>query len=299
MESIVKSAWDRLQVYSPVHFIRGKHQDACFHYWIEQPILQALQQEEHVFTVADSGLIYDYLAWDSEFFGFPCYRIRLFWGNQAEQALRLFLQQLPSAPQRHLYMLIPSEDIFSLRIAQHIGMQLCETRLNYWQNIEQFNVSERFPVRHANEQDSQLLGEVARKMVNAYDRFHADAALSFKADDMLQTYAEQSVHGLADTVLVPDLAAPNNRAFLTARHGKKDWEPSEAAISKMVLSAVDSDTNKGWYRKLISEMSLHLQEQGAQFVYMNTQSANKAVLHVWEQTGYRFGSADYLFSMIF
>ena len=91
-------------------------------------------------------------------------------------------------------------------------------------------------------------------MRNKYDRFHAESKFNLiKSDEFLATYIEESIKGLADFVIVPNEKNVNPDAFLTANYLKKDWEIIGENISKMVLSAVSSETCKGWYIKLISE----------------------------------------------
>jgi dTDP-4-amino-4,6-dideoxy-D-galactose acyltransferase len=141
---------------------------------------------------------------------------------------------------------------------------------------------------------------VAREMRNSFDRFHADPVFGqSKADEFLATYIEQSVKGFADIVLVPDEPGVPPDSFLTARYLKDEWEETGYRISKMVLSAVSSATNKGWYSKLIGAMTRHLQEEGAQYIHMNTQATNGAVIHTWESLGYRFGYATHVLSFAY
>ena len=138
---------------------------------------------------------------------------------------------------------------------------------------------------------------VAKEMKNEYDRFHADDVFSpKKADDFLATYIQQSLKGFADLVLTSNETGLPSDSFLTANYLKHEWEKTHVPVSKMVLSAVSSQTNKGWYKKLISEMTYHLIEQGAQYIFMNTQSTNRAVYHTWEQLGYKLGGVTHVFS---
>ncbi|MFT4733094.1 MAG: dTDP-4-amino-4,6-dideoxy-D-galactose acyltransferase [Sediminicola sp.] len=72
------------------------------------------------------------------------------------------------------------------------------------------------------------------------------------------------------------------------------WKFLNYKVSKMVLSAVSAETNKGWYVKLISEMTYLLKDLGVQAVHMNTQSTNRAVLNVWNKLGYRIGRTTHV-----
>jgi dTDP-4-amino-4,6-dideoxy-D-galactose acyltransferase len=134
-------------------------------------------------------------------------------------------------------------------------------------------------------------------MVNPYDRFHAD--ISFQKDDadrFLGVFAEESIKGFADYVMVPNEENVPSDSFLTAKYYKNWWKPIGIKVSKMVLSAVSSSTNKGWYVKLISEMAYHLKEQGADFALMHPASTNKAVIHSYEKLGCKLGKVSHILS---
>jgi dTDP-4-amino-4,6-dideoxy-D-galactose acyltransferase len=64
----------------------------------------------------------------------------------------------------------------------------------------------------------------------------------------------------------------------------------------MVLSAVSSTTNKGWYIKLISEMAYHLKSIGADYAVMHPASTNKAVIHTYEKLGCKLGKTSHILS---
>jgi dTDP-4-amino-4,6-dideoxy-D-galactose acyltransferase len=135
-------------------------------------------------------------------------------------------------------------------------------------------------------------------MRNDFDRFHSDIMFSTEvADNYLSTYVENSINGFADLVIVPNEQGVATDSFLTANYLKEKWDSIGHPISKMVLSAVSSKTNKGWYLKLISEMTYLLKENGAETIYMNTQSTNIPVLYTWEKLGYHIGRTTHLLSM--
>lgn len=134
-------------------------------------------------------------------------------------------------------------------------------------------------------------------MRNPFDRFHSDWTYSTSiADKYLETYIENAINGFSDIILVPDGEKTEPDSFLTADLYQNDWDKLNYKISKMVLSAVSSETNKGWYVKLISEMTYKLMEYGVESIFMNTQSTNFAVLSTWEKLGYKIGRATHLLS---
>ena len=145
--------------------------------------------------------------------------------------------------------------------------------------------------------DIDNLKKVAAKMRNIFDRFHSD--LSFeetKADAYLSTYIENSINGFVDIVIVPNEIGLPSDSFITANIYSQVWGKIDYQISKMILSAISSETNKGWYIKLITEMTYRLKKAGAKSIFMNTQSTNIAVLVTWEKLGYKLVRATHILS---
>jgi dTDP-4-amino-4,6-dideoxy-D-galactose acyltransferase len=193
---------------------------------------------------------------------------------------------------------VPSEDRDIIQILNNCKFRTLETRLHYCNNnLSEFNY-QRYNVRDAVLKDIPNLKRVASFMRNEYDRFHSDWSFeNSKADEYLETYIENSINGFTDIVLVPDDLELNSDSFLTANFCKMDWPEIDYQISKMVLSAVSSETNRGWYIRLISEMTYRLINEGAQSIYMNTQSTNFAVIHTWEKLGYKLGRVTHVISL--
>jgi len=242
------------------------------------------------------------LPWDTAYFGLNTHNIQavqyppLVLGELA-QACRALVQHLADIGSEYCFLEIPAEDILLIQALGIAGFKLVETRLTYYQKLVDFAHPERYAVRHATEADTADLQHVARTMRNNYDRFHADPVFApEKADEFLATYVEQSIRGFADVVLVPDCPGEAPGAFLTARYLRDLWPVLGLPVAKMVLSAVSGQTRQGWYKKLISEMSYHLREQGAAYAFMNTQATNRAVFHTWESLGYRLGSTTHVLS---
>jgi dTDP-4-amino-4,6-dideoxy-D-galactose acyltransferase len=168
--------------------------------------------------------------------------------------------------------------------------------MTYYLDLKKYN-NVRYNVREAKIEDIPNLKKVSSKMVNPYDRFHADIFYNKKAaDEFLGVFAEESVKGFADFVLVPDEEGLPSDSFLTVRYNKEWWGKINIKVSKMVLSAVSSTTNKGWYIKLISEMALHLKALGVDFVMMHPASTNKAVIHSYEKLGCKLGKVTHILS---
>jgi dTDP-4-amino-4,6-dideoxy-D-galactose acyltransferase len=193
---------------------------------------------------------------------------------------------------------VPSEDKDVIQLLNNYKFRTIETRLHYYNNnLNNFRY-QRFNVRDANNDDIRNLKKVASFMRNDYDRFHSDWSFDKnQADKYLETYIENSIKDFADVILVPNELNLNADSFLTANICKSFWEDIDYKISKMVLSAVSSETNRGWYVKLVSEMTYRLIDEGACCIFMNTQSTNIAVLSTWEKLGYKIGRVTHLLSL--
>ncbi len=302
MDKLLDARADKLLFYSPYNFIRDISVDKQLNLLVYPSLKDenaltyevTLNNHNHVF-------VYEHLSWDSNYFNLNTYKLKgvLFSHNNIDQlteAIKQFKnEKLPIGA--YVFLEIPSEDILLLQALGRAGFQLVETRLTYFRgNLNDFN-EPRYPVRKATISDVDNLKLVARQMRNDYDRFHADPIFNQEiADDFLSTYIEQSLKGFADIVLTSNEDQIPSDSFLTAKYLKSDWELLGTKVSKMVLSAVSNKTNKGWYKKLISEMTYHLREQGAEYIFLNTQSTNRAVFYTWEKLGYRLGATTHILS---
>lgn len=246
-------------------------------------------------------LLYQNMAWDTEFFGFPCVRLhRCITPDHAAteidyaRAIRSWLATLPVGT--YVMAEFPSEDITMLQAATRAGMRLVETRLTYWMNAEGLAAfaGPRAPVRIAAADDADQLYRISASTINAYDRFHADSVfLPDQANAMLGKFASESAKGFADIVLVPNQSDGPNNAFLTAKYLHFPIDGKDLFVAKNVLSA-SAPSNKGWYEKLISEMNYIHKAKSVEFTFMNTQSTNRAVLRVWEKLGFSYGCCTHV-----
>lgn len=253
-----------------------------------------IKGEEYVF-------VFKKLQWDTEYFKIPTYRLFNILGkNNAylKEAVTVFRKNtLPTGA--YCFAEIPSEDIEVIQALGENCFKLIETRLTYYNNQLQNHNHQRYSVKNAGKNDITNLKLVASKMRNNYDRFHADKIFDVQLADMfLTTYIENSILGYADYVMIPNEKDIPSDSFLTAKYLKEEWNEINCKISKMVLSAVSSETNKGWYIKLISEMTYYLRDRiGSECVFMNTQSTNRAVFNTWEKLGYKLGCTTHVLSI--
>jgi dTDP-4-amino-4,6-dideoxy-D-galactose acyltransferase len=285
--------------YAPYNFLTNSSDSV--NEWYEE-LVRAVDTEELLLFGTDNGveIYYRYLKWDSEFFNVPTYRIDYTYipdsvKNSKESFDSIFTHLKLLHPEFYLFAEVPSEDIQSLTSMTAAGYSLIESRLTYFNDqIQKFEAGRRYATRQANVDDIDALNEVAAGAVNIYDRFHADDFFtSEEADKFLAKYTENSVHGFADEVMVPADGPAN--AFLTANYLESSRCMENKKLAKMVLSAVSLE-RRGWYVKLISEMTIKFKEKGVDLAFMTTQSTNRAVLKVWASFGYRFGKSSHILS---
>ncbi|MGI4870799.1 MAG: hypothetical protein ACRYFX_06425 [Janthinobacterium lividum] len=301
MEELLAHRKAALVFYSPFNFIREISEET------QLEVVRAARITDKPFfsrpgSDGECRFYFDRLAWDSDYFNLATYKLQVVLYtttslNYLTQACQAFVAHLAEIGSQYCFLEIPAEDIFLIQALGITGFKLVETRLTYFQKLDNYHYPERFPVREATEADAESLREVARTMTNYFDRFHADPVFSRQsADEFLATYVDQSMRGFTDVVLVPDYAGEEPGAFLTANYFRDQWPALGVPVSKMVLSAVSSQARKGWYKKLISEMSYYLRDHGAAYAYMNTQATNRAVFHTWESLGYKLGGTTHILS---
>jgi dTDP-4-amino-4,6-dideoxy-D-galactose acyltransferase len=277
-----------------------------FEFSISSPILDGITKEtikQFRFGKDESIIIlYKYLDWDSNYFGVKTINIQYILYTKAcgyllVDALNKFLEKMKEQGIQYCFSEIPSEDIEVIQSLGSARFKLIETRMIYSLDLNKHDY-QRCEVRKAEISDIDNLKRVARQMRNPFDRFHADPIFSEKqADEFLATYIEESVKGLADIVLVPNSAGVKPNAFLTGKYLKEYWEQVGLKASKMVLSAVSSDTCKGWYIKLISELAYNFKEEGADYAFLHPAATNRAVIFTYEKLGCRLGQTSHIFSI--
>ena len=305
LDTFISAQRELLPFYSPYHFVRSISSEIHLQS-ILLPEIHKLEQTSYRVTIEGEEhlFLFEYLPWDSSYFALETIKLRMVLYTHRQEsilteAIRAFIR-FASASYTYCFAEIPSEDILLIQCLGMAQFKLVETRLTYFNDQVASFHAPRYEVRRATASDATNLMRVAREMRNDYDRFHADAIFDEHiADEFLATYIEQSLNGFADVVLTPAEPHTPSDSFLTARFLKKDWTVLGIPVSKMVLSAVSAQTNKGWYKKLISEMTYLLKDEGATTIFMNTQSTNRAVIHTWENLGYHFGCATHIFSYNF
>lgn len=299
ISDLIQTRKDILYHYSQYSFYPKADKEKIFKHTISNNIIK-LQDEKDVqfITIEISGkehvFVVKFLKWDTDYFNVKTFKLLYVLYNHLDYvtlklATQKFVKEFFVEKGNYCFSEIPSEDIITIQALNESGFKLVENRLTYYLDLKNYNY-ERFAVRSASYDDIPNLKRVARIMRNEYDRFHAETIFDFqKADEFLATFIEESIKGFSDYVIVPNEINTDPDAFLTANYLKEEWDLIGEKISKMVLSAVSSETCKGWYIKLISEMAYHLKENGANFAFMHPATTNKAVIHSYEKLGCKYG----------
>ena len=288
--------------YPPLDFIRHLDQSAHRRDELEQYLDVGGTERDLGVIEAGYYVAAECLAWDSKFFGYEVARVNGIFQLDADakapsHALKQMLDRARDLSVRYLMAQVDARDLGSMRALTTLGFQLIETRVNYHRSLLDFTPQERYPTRLATEDDADALAHTAATRINPYDRFHADPfILPEQAYRMMRKWVENSVlHGFADATVVPDVAHPS--AFCTAKLHRALWTTWKVKLSQPVFSAVSADF-KGWYRKIVSEVSLYLRDEGAEHAYMTTQVTNNAVIRSWEHLGYRFGKCTHVLRIL-
>lgn len=303
LKSYFEANKSTIKFYSPYNFNKNINEEKLLSHQYKLINDLVLGNNYTIVTIKNEEYLFIYkkLQWDTDYFKIPTYRlfnILYKQNNYLKESVKDFIQNiLPT--KSYCFIEIPSEDIQLIQSLGENYFKLIETRLTYYNNQLQNHNYQRYSVKNAGKNDISNLKSVAANMRNNFDRFHADKIFDIKLADMfLSTYIENSIQGYADYVMTPNEVDTPADSFLTAKYLIEDWEQLNCKISKMVLSAVSSETNKGWYIKLISEMTYHLRDQiGSECIFMNTQSTNRAVFNTWEKLNYKLGCTTHVFSI--
>lgn len=295
----------RAYFYSPLSFLH-QHQ-AVLAEQVLTDLNQAIENGD-IQTIHhnDTRLLIKHLAWDSNYFACPTYRIEFTdWDTTLTHpienltvTIRQFLINLSARhAQYYLFAEIPSEDLITLQTLGNAGFKLIETRLTYFRDdLDKFSWERRSAVRKATIADIPNLRQVAMQARNLYDRFHADPFFSQSiADEFLATFIENSIQGFADIVLVPDETENLPDAFFTGKILQFNNQ-LKLDIGKIILVAV-GEKRRGWHIQLMTEMNYWFQERGIKLVYMTTQSTNKAVIRNCEKLGYKYGRSTHILAI--
>lgn len=298
MKNFMLKMQTRLLYYSPYRFIKELSNEYLVNNTVIEPLLSELTNKDtQIIEINVDNFVHYFIlkkmVWDSDYFGFENYKIInvLFDHNNIAtliKATSIFKRDYCNVPQAYYFFDIPSEDTFLQQAFTGNGFRLIETRLNYYiNNLKEYIPKERFSTRLAGENDAQHLRNIAMKMQNRFDRVHADEQISnIIADKYIGQFAFNSVKGFADFVLVPDVKGNIPFGFLAFN---KPLDIGELKVSKLVLTAIDNSTEKGWLYKLVSETIYKLREHDTDYLTTITQSSNTPAFKTWEKFGFKLG----------
>lgn len=299
--ALVQARAEMLGWYSPYHFLRvlpAATQQVLFGTGRASRFGTAEQAEVLPMAAGSGQWLLQQLSWDSAWFGTPVYKVftGIFSpGADVLRAAATLRAELAARGAFYAFSVVPAEDTVMLQALSGAGWRLMETRLTYYRSqLDTFDYA-RYPVRPANGAEAPILGAVAARARNAYDRFHADPWFGqARADAYLARYAENAVaNGLADTVLVPDLPGQLPDAFLAISDLAADARALGVGLSRVLLTAV-GPANRGWHVKLLAETVHRAQAAGHEAVLMTTQATNHAVFRSCEKLGFRLGSTSHV-----
>lgn len=249
-----------------------------------------------MFTQNNITIYYDKLKWDSDFFGFNSIAIKFvdYPLSTVSKNLIAVLQNFISTFEiaTHVYMDIPLRDAKLIQILSLSGFLKVETRLNYIFFYGNCHIEPKYKFKVADQTMADTIGNIAKKNVNNFDRFHADPAYyPKKGNDFLYKYAyECAIGNLADETLVPSEEPLDS--FMSLKY----LAVEKKKIASIILTAV-GEKNKGWHYKLLNESLCEaLFTQDADFVIMRTQAANQAVITNSEYLGFNLYQITEIYS---
>ena len=290
---------------SPVHFLRHlplQPQQQQYGTGAAQRFGQ--QAGEEVLPMAGNLVgqwLVQHLAWDSDYFSTPTYRLAtgLFAGNadaaalgRAAAHLRAELAQRGSF---YAFSVVPAEDTALLQALTAGGWRLIETRLNFYCPVAEARLPAASAVRLAQPAEATHVGQISAAARNVYDRFHADPWFgNDRADAFLARYAEAAVAGTyADAVLVPAEPGLPVDSFLAIGDTASVAGLPDSGFSRVLLTAV-GPANRGWHLKLVAETVRRAKDLALPYVLMTTQATNGAVFRTCEKLGFRLGSTTHV-----
>ena len=291
---------DRTSFYHPYNFLLTPSQsERLFLFELEA----AKASGKAIYINDDSGnsLTYELLAWDSEFFGRPIYKIHFLslTPNSSITHIEALLDKLCSSLHKpnvgfYFFIEVASEDLEVLETVSRRGWKLIETRLTYFNtDISVIGSTIQDQVRLATHDDIDELRNTAIVAKNHFDRFHSDSYFSDdEIDRFMGIFIENSVKGREDYVVVPKTGLAN--AFFA---GSKVQIDEHIAVGRMTLSAVSTD-RKGWHLNVTQGLCHYFIQDQIKTAVMTTQSTNRAVLTNLMKLNFRFGRSVHVFSRV-
>jgi hypothetical protein len=291
---------DRTSFYHPYNFLLSPSQSERL-YLAEIEIARTSGKANYLKDDSGNSLTYELLAWDSEFFGRPIYKVHFLSlapnssTTHIEALLdKLFLSLHKPNWEIYFFVEVASEDLEVLETVSRRGWKLIETRLTFFNaDISVIGSTIQDQVRLATHDDIDELRNTAIMAKNHFDRFHSDSYFSEnEIDRFMGIFIENSVKGREDYVVVPKTGLAN--AFFA---GSKVQIDDNIAVGRMTLSAVSTD-RKGWHLNVTQGLCHYFIQDQIKTAVMTTQSTNRAVLTNLMKLNFRFGRSAHVFSRV-
>jgi dTDP-4-amino-4,6-dideoxy-D-galactose acyltransferase len=288
---------DELVFNSPYRFIKTINRDWLVQNTVINPIIEEIKNRDilPIYIVVEGKthiFLLKKLVWDSSYFGFPNYKIiDVFYTHDTllllSKAVLKFKQEYCTEKRAYYYIDTPSEKVLLTQALNINGFRLVESRLHYfYENIQEYSTLKRYPVRLAKINEAGVIGQIAKKMQNKFDRLHSDGFISNEiADNYIEKFAKNSVEGFADYVL----ATYKNDIPFGFLASNKPQKINGHNVSQLVLAAIDNSIEKGWLYKLLSETIFLLKNLETDYLTTITQTSNISAFKTWEKFGFKLG----------
>jgi ribosomal protein S18 acetylase RimI-like enzyme len=138
-------------------------------------------------------------------------------------------------------------------------------------------------IDEASVQDEAVLGKIAEKIFKT-DHFHSDPFLStFKSNELYVRWTVNSLHGMADTVLVARKGA-TVLGFITCKicHLSQNYVYGDIDL----VGVLDESRGKGSGTLLVSE-ALKWFRKKVPSVYVGTQAGNLRAMRLYSKLGFK------------
>jgi hypothetical protein len=246
------------------------------------------------------------LPWDSAFFGYEVaklhgvyplppgiFRLAADYGP----AVTAFVGFARARGIRYLFAAIDARDLPTIRALSSAGFAVIETRCYYHRSLHDFDSGRRFRCRLATASDVESVSAIARRSVNAYDRFHADPYINpGDADRLMESWVRASIlGGFADAVFIPD--RPPADAVAAVRFHRDKWLMWGTSIAQLTFGA-GFPRGSNSFGMVFSEVNQLLKESGVAHCFLGTQIANQPIIRTMEHFGYRLGRGEHVLRLL-
>lgn len=221
---------------------------------------------------------YEWLEWDSRFFG---HRISRIHGQTLTEDRELLIRRQAQAEGVEcLYLLASASDATTVAVAEAAGYRLTDIRVAYERLLPSDEVVSPTPrtVRLSRPDDRAALSAIAASS-HREARFYFDPRFSrSRCDDFYRTWIERSLDGWADAVFVVE--SDGMPAGYVSCHRV------EGAVNIGLLAVDEHARGDGLGRALVAAVLAHARSVGASVATVVTQGRNVASQRLYQQAGF-------------